>query len=46
MKAIAMVEGFPVVDLGVCIRCFCCHELCAHGAVGISRPWFIKMVLR
>ncbi len=45
-KAIAMKDGRPSVDLSLCIRCFCCHELCAHGAVGISRPWFIKMLLR
>jgi uncharacterized protein (DUF362 family)/Pyruvate/2-oxoacid:ferredoxin oxidoreductase delta subunit len=45
-KAMTMVDGMPSVDLGVCIRCFCCHELCAHGAVGIKRPWFIRVVLR
>jgi len=45
-KAIAMKEGKPEVDLRGCIRCFCCHELCAHGAVDISRPWFIRMLLR
>lgn len=44
-KAIAMKDGKPEVDLSSCIRCFCCHELCAHGAVGISRPWFIRVLL-
>jgi formate hydrogenlyase subunit 6/NADH:ubiquinone oxidoreductase subunit I len=41
-----MVEGKPRVDLRECIRCFCCHELCPHGAVDIVRPWFIKLLLR
>lgn len=29
----------PMVDLEVCIRCFCCQELCPHQAVDIFRPW-------
>jgi uncharacterized protein (DUF362 family)/Pyruvate/2-oxoacid:ferredoxin oxidoreductase delta subunit len=45
-KTIAMRDGKPEVDLSRCIRCFCCSELCAHGAVSIARPWFIRMVLR
>jgi uncharacterized protein (DUF362 family) len=45
-KTIAMKEGKPEVELARCIRCFCCSELCAHGAVSIVRPWFIRMVLR
>jgi uncharacterized protein (DUF362 family)/Pyruvate/2-oxoacid:ferredoxin oxidoreductase delta subunit len=45
-RTIEMKDGKPVVDLSRCIRCFCCSELCAHGAVTIFRPWFIRMVLR
>jgi uncharacterized protein (DUF362 family)/Pyruvate/2-oxoacid:ferredoxin oxidoreductase delta subunit len=45
-KVIEMRDGKPEADLGRCIRCFCCNELCAHGAVSIVRPWFIRIVLR
>ena len=45
-RTIEMKDGKPEVDLSRCIRCFCCSELCAHGAVTIFRPWFIRMVLR
>jgi ferredoxin len=45
-RTIEMRDGKPAVDLTRCIRCFCCSELCAHGAVSIFRPWFIRLVLR
>jgi uncharacterized protein (DUF362 family) len=45
-KAIDMTGGKPVVDLGKCISCFCCHELCNFDAVDIKRPWITKMLLK
>jgi uncharacterized protein (DUF362 family) len=36
-KALSLKEGAPVVDLKVCIRCFCCQELCPKGAVKVRR---------
>jgi uncharacterized protein (DUF362 family) len=45
-KAVTMKDGKPCLDYNLCIRCFCCHELCQYDAVEIRRPWFIRMVLR
>ena len=45
-QAIDMGTGKPVVDLGRCISCFCCHELCNDDAVDIKRPWFMKWLLK
>lgn len=35
-----------VVDLGGCIRCFCCQELCPFIAVEIKKPLINKIVVR
>ena len=45
-NAITMENGKPKVQLENCIRCFCCHELCAFDAVQIKRPWFLRLLLR
>jgi formate hydrogenlyase subunit 6/NADH:ubiquinone oxidoreductase subunit I len=42
-----MCGGKPRVDLGKCIRCFCCQELCPSKAVKIKRlPQALSSVLR
>lgn len=35
----------PRINLDVCIRCYCCHELCIHGAVQLKRPVFARYLL-
>jgi uncharacterized protein (DUF362 family) len=45
-KAIQMIDKRPQVDLGKCISCFCCHELCNFSAVDIRKPWLFKMLFR
>jgi ferredoxin len=42
-KAIEMRDRRPYVELRKCIRCYCCDELCNYDAVGIRRPWFIRL---
>ncbi|MCL1834653.1 MAG: DUF362 domain-containing protein [Oscillospiraceae bacterium] len=41
-KALNLQDGdkakAPVYDYGRCIRCFCCQELCPHGAIIIKEP--------
>ena len=27
------------VDKRICIRCYCCHELCPHRAVELRGSW-------
>jgi Fe-S-cluster-containing hydrogenase component 2 len=36
--AIFEEEGKAVIDRSKCSRCYCCHELCPHGAVDIKDP--------
>ncbi|HOR87169.1 MAG TPA: DUF362 domain-containing protein [Bacillota bacterium] len=43
---IDMSSGKPIPDLGKCIRCFCCHELCPQKAVSIKKHWLYDIVLR
>jgi uncharacterized protein (DUF362 family)/Pyruvate/2-oxoacid:ferredoxin oxidoreductase delta subunit len=45
-QAITMVNQWPVVDYGKCIRCFCCQELCPQQAVTIHHPWLGRVILR
>jgi Pyruvate/2-oxoacid:ferredoxin oxidoreductase delta subunit len=35
----------PVIDYKSCIRCFCCHELCAYNAITVRRNMFSRMML-
>ncbi len=39
VQAIRMVDGRAVMDPALCIRCYCCHELCPQLAVELRRPW-------
>jgi len=32
------------IDLKKCIRCYCCHELCPEKAVGLEKPFLLKMI--
>jgi len=48
-KALAFSNGKthpPVYDYALCIRCFCCHEMCPHRAIYIHTPWLGKKVLQ
>lgn len=31
------------IDYATCIRCFCCHELCPHGAIRVGKGWLAAM---
>jgi formate hydrogenlyase subunit 6/NADH:ubiquinone oxidoreductase subunit I len=28
----------------VCIRCYCCHELCPHDAIDLYKPLLGRLV--
>ena len=36
-------DGPFAVDPARCIRCFCCHELCPHGAVALRRSLALRV---
>ncbi|HNX36869.1 MAG TPA: DUF362 domain-containing protein [Candidatus Cloacimonadota bacterium] len=38
--------GLPVIDPKVCIKCMCCHELCPHHAIVISKPMISRLIGR
>lgn len=36
----------PQIEVGKCIKCMCCHELCPHQAVDIQKSLVAKLVMR
>ncbi len=32
------------LDLGACIRCFCCQEVCPEGAVGVGEGTLLRLL--
>ena len=36
----------PTVDLGKCIRCYCCQEVCNHSAIELKQGWLGRTALR
>lgn len=43
--AIAVVAGRARMDPRVCIRCYCCHELCPELAVELRYPWLGRVLM-
>ena len=44
VQAIRIVDSRAIMDPGVCIRCYCCHELCPQLAVELRRPWLGRLL--
>jgi ferredoxin len=42
VKAIQMVDEYPVTDYKKCINCLCCNESCPEGAVIQQMSWLAK----
>ena len=42
-KLITIREKKAHIETNGCIHCFCCHELCRHGAVKIKKPFISGM---
>jgi len=36
VKAITIIKGKAHIDYSKCVRCYCCHEICRYGAVGLK----------
>ena len=43
-KAIDLVKGVARIDESKCIACYCCDEVCPHGAVYTKRTPFCNLV--
>ncbi len=39
-------QSGPVFDHSICIRCYCCQELCPPQAIGLSVPRVAKLMTR
>lgn len=35
-------DGVPLIDYKVCIKCFCCDEICPHNAIEQQTSWLAK----
>lgn len=44
VQAITIVDERAYMDLTLCIRCYCCHELCPEGAVELHQPLLGRLV--
>ncbi len=36
----------PVYDYSLCIRCYCCHEMCPHRAITVKTPLLGRIAAR
>jgi uncharacterized protein (DUF362 family)/ferredoxin len=45
VNAITIVEGKAQMDHRICIRCYCCHELCPETAIELKRPWLGRLLI-
>jgi ferredoxin len=45
VDAITLADGIAHMDRKTCIRCYCCHELCPHTAVELSKPWLGRLLM-
>ena len=43
VDTITMKNGKASIHLSGCIRCYCCHETCAHHSIDLVRPLFQKI---
>jgi uncharacterized protein (DUF362 family) len=34
----------PVFDYSLCIRCFCCHEMCRYSAIVLKYPFYKRLL--
>jgi Pyruvate/2-oxoacid:ferredoxin oxidoreductase delta subunit len=42
VKAMESVDGFPVIDYNICIKCFCCDEICPYNAIDLQMSWLAR----
>lgn len=40
VNVIAIKNGKAIINYSNCIRCYCCHETCSHGAIELFKPLF------
>jgi len=45
VNAITIVNGRAHMDYRLCIRCYCCHELCPETAIQLKRPWLGRLLI-
>jgi uncharacterized protein (DUF362 family)/NAD-dependent dihydropyrimidine dehydrogenase PreA subunit len=45
-QTIVEVEGRARIELGDCIRCYCCHEICPERAIDLRQPALARLMSR
>lgn len=43
VKAVTVTNGKAAIGYSRCIRCYCCHETCSHGAIKLVKPVFQRV---
>lgn len=44
VSAIVLKDKIAVIDYDKCIRCYCCHEMCPHHSVELSKSALYKIM--
>lgn len=44
--AVVLTDGTPCTDLRMCVRCFCCQEICPQGAISVDRSPVANRIFR
>ncbi|MEE4312047.1 MAG: DUF362 domain-containing protein [candidate division KSB1 bacterium] len=42
VQAMKSADGFPEIDYSLCIKCFCCDEICPHDAIEQRASWLVE----
>ena len=42
--AIVIRDGLARIDYGLCIRCYCCHEMCPEKAIELEQPRLSRLL--
>jgi len=45
VNVISIKKGKANINYSHCIRCYCCHETCSHGAIELFKPLFQRFLV-
>jgi uncharacterized protein (DUF362 family)/NAD-dependent dihydropyrimidine dehydrogenase PreA subunit len=44
VSAIVLKNNIAVIDYDKCVRCYCCHEMCPHHSIELSKSTLYKIM--
>lgn len=46
VDAITMKDKKAIIDKGICIRCYCCHEICPSKCIDLKPNLLSRLLMR